>query len=101
MTYCELDNILSGLMKSDRMVFVKMETIRAIKVNISLNDYDEEGFEEVCKRIFDFWEAHGFEGDVFEFCYEIEQILDNDVETEVLFINQKVMEKAWRNAMKQ
>ena len=49
--YHTLIHMLDEMRKEDRKVLLKMEIVSAVMRNLIIQDYDDEGIDEVCTRI--------------------------------------------------
>ena len=100
MTYKSLSLILAGLKAEEPKAFAMMCVAEAVRSNIDLNGFDDEGFEELCKRVDDFWCAHDCEVDVDDFCYCIQEVIDHDTDPKNDgFVNEYSMAIAWEMAV--
>lgn len=96
MTYKQISTIFSALEAEDKMAFNKLCVANAVKQNIDLDAYDDEGFDELCKRVDDFWTNRDCSVDLDDFCYAISETLARYNEC---FVNNDIMNIAYNLAM--
>lgn len=102
MTYKSLSLILKELQAEEPKAFEMMNVAYAVESNIDHEYYDDEGFEEICKRVDAFYSKHDFEVDVDDFCYCIQEVIDNNFDYDPNidgFVNEYTMSVAWEMAV--
>lgn len=92
MKFTTLMRMLEALEKEDQSISLHIEIASAVKDNLDLSAYDEEGVEEICKRIEKQYLCSSTNCDIDTFVYAIQDQLDNgNHET----IDDDCLEDAW------
>lgn len=76
MKYSTLLNIVNALKKEQPDAFVKMSVAVEVSSNIDTSSYDEEGFEELCSRVYNAY-MQSDKADLSLMCYYIQDLIDN------------------------
>ena len=95
MNYIQILRIFQGVENADRDAYMKLQVAKAVINNIDTYAYDEEGFNEVCERIFDYWWKNVNAISLPSFCAGIQEALD-EAEDGNQFVNAYTMKKGWK-----
>lgn len=76
MKYNTLLNIANAIMTEETTAFLKMEVAVAVDGNMDTSVYDDEGFEELCDRVYNAY-LQSDRADLDLFCYLIQNLIDN------------------------
>lgn len=76
MKYKTLLNIANALAEEEIDAFAKMEVAVAVNDNMDGSPYDDEGFEELCDRVYRVY-LQSDKADLSLMCYYIQQLLDD------------------------
>ena len=96
MNYIQILKIFKGIEDADRDAYLKLQVAKAVTVFIDMSAYDEEGFDEVCKRIYDYWDGHDCQINLSSFCIGIQFAMDEAKELDVKFIDGVALKEGWK-----